>query len=270
MRTKPLGGAGEQVAEIGLGTWKYGGDPAVVHRALEVGANLIDTAEMYDTERQVGAAIAGNRSAYFVATKVSPDHLRAKEVVNAADRSLRRLGIEVIDLYQVHWPNERIPIDETMDGMARLLRDGKVRYVGVSNFSVEEMRDADEALRDLSSGHRVVANQVRYSVFDRSIEEDLLPYCEENGVTIIGYSPLAQGMLAQELADNAALNDALERIARELDKTLAQVLLNWAVRSPWAITIPATNRLHRVVENAEASDWSLTEAHLAAIDAARG
>ena len=268
MRYKPLGDTGVQIPEVGFGTWLYKGDGAVIRRTLELDGPFIDTAESYRTENYVGQAIRGQREAYFIATKVSPENHRAADLVRSCDRSLARLGIDVIDLYQLHAPSPSIPIEETMEGMARVIREGKVRFAGVSNFSVEQMKAADAALRDLSGGHRVVANQVLYSVFARGIEADLLPYCEENRVTVIGYSPLAQGRLGGELKNRPELSAALERAAAETGKTVAQALINWAVRSPWAVTIPATNRVERVDENYAASDWRLTDAQYAAISAA--
>ncbi len=264
MERKSLGNTGETVAEVGLGTWLYNGDPAVIHKALECDGNLIDTAEGYHTEDMVGASVRGNRNAYFLATKVSGEHLRAADMVKACDASLKRLGTEVIDLYQVHWPNDAIPIAETMEAMARLQREGKIRHVGVSNFSVAQTQEADAALR-AAGGGGIVANQVLYSLFARDIESELIPYCEQNAITVIAYSPLAQGKLSEELAANPAAADALRSVATETGKTEAQVLLNWCVRSPWVVTIPATNKVHRVVEDFGASGWYLTDAQYAAL-----
>jgi len=266
LERKPLGNTGETAAEVGLGTWLYGGDPAVIHMALECGGNLIDTAEGYKTEDMVGAAMRGNREAYFLATKVSGENLRAADVAKACDASLKRLGTDVIDLYQVHWPNGAIPIAETMEAMARLQREGKIRHVGVSNFSVPQTQEADAALR-AAGGAGVVANQVLYSLFARDIEHELIPYCEQNEITVIAYSPLAQGKLGDELKANPAAADALRSVVIETGKTEAQVLLNWCVRSPWVITIPATNKVHRVVEDFAASGWYLTDSQYAALSA---
>ena len=268
MERKSLGDTGERIPEVGLGTWRYQGDAAVVHRALELGGDLIDTAEAYKTEDHVGKAIAGNRDAYFIATKVSGENLRTKDVIKACEGSLKRLGTNVIDLYQVHWPNDKIPIAESMEGMARLLRDGKIRHVGVSNFSVAQMREADDALRSASSGHGIVANQVAYSLFTRGIEDELLPYCEEHHVTVIGYSPLEQGRMDSELRKNSSAAEAIRSVTEETGKTNAQVLINWAVHSPWAITIPQTNRVERVDEDLGASGWRLTDEQYALLSAA--
>ena len=146
MENRPLGGTDALIPEIGLGTWAYTGGDVPLRRGVELGAFLIDTAEVYGTEEAVGSAIRPIRDQVFLATKVSPEHFRRKDVLAAADGSLARLGIDHIDLYQLHWPNSAIPIEETMGAMEELWEAGKVRYIGVSNFSVAQLRDAQAAL----------------------------------------------------------------------------------------------------------------------------
>ena len=255
MDTKPLGRTGIRIPEVGLGTWRYRGDPAVVHRALQLGANLLDTAELYETEEHVGNAIRGNRDAYFVATKVSENHFRHQQVISAAESSLKRLGIGVIDLYQLHWPNPEIPIEETMGAVDELVRQGKVRHVGVSNFSVDELRDAEKAL----GPGRVVDNQIKYSLFDHAFADEVIPYCAERGITILAYSSLEQGRFTTYLETRPKLGETLARICADTGKTRAQVLLNWALRPSNVVTIPQTNRTERVEENCGASGWRLTD-----------
>ena len=142
MELKELGNTGVMVPEIGLGAWKYRGGPAPLRRGIELGAALIDTAEMYRNEDEVGQAIEGLRSALFLATKVSGSHLRYDQVMQAAEDSLRRLRVDCVDLYQVHWPNRSVPIAETMRAMEELVDTGMVRYIGVSNFSTRELQEA--------------------------------------------------------------------------------------------------------------------------------
>ena len=173
MDLQELGGTGERIPDVGLGTWAYTGGSEPLRRGVELGAFLIDTAEAYRTEDAVGAAIEGIRGDVFVATKVSPSHFRRRDVHRACDESLKRLNVDVIDLYQLHWPNDRIPIAETMGAMEELVEAGKVRYIGVSNFSVQEMEEAQAAL----AKSRIASNQVEYSLTERSIEPDVLPYC---------------------------------------------------------------------------------------------
>ncbi len=266
MDTKPLGRTGVDIPEIGMGAWNYKGDPAVMHRALELGSFLIDTAESYGTEENVGRAIGSGRESYFVATKVSPEHFRYDDVLAAADRSLKALGTDRIDLYQLHAPSAHVPIAETMRAMDDLVAAGKVRFVGVSNFSVEELREAEEAL---GSGS-VVENQIKYSLFDREFAESVIPYCEEHGVTVLAYSSLEHGRFAEDMRQNEALSETMDRVCTETGKTAAQVILNWVLRSPAVVTIPQTNHLERVDENCAASGWRLTDEQHAALAEAAG
>ncbi len=266
MDTKPLGKSGVQLPEIGLGTWNFSGDSAVVHRAIELGSFLIDTAESYGTEERVGRAIAGRRDEVFIATKVSPEHFRRKQLIDACDRSLAKLGVETIDLYQLHAPNSKVPIEETMGAMAELVAAGKVRHVGVSNFSVDEMRDAEAALGpDL-----IVENQIKYSLFDHEFADSVIPYCEERGIMVLAYSSLEQGSFEREMKRNTRLVEAMRSVCSQTGKTSAQVLLNWTLRSPVVITIPKTNTLSRVDENCGAAGWRLTDEQWNALTEAAG
>ena len=254
MDTKPLGKSGVRAPEVGFGTWKFSGNAAVIHRAIELGAFLIDTAESYRTEERVGKAIAGRRDDVLVATKVSTEHLRYTDVITACDRSLKRLGIDTIDLYQLHAPSARIPIEETMRAMADLVAAGKVRHVGVSNFSVNEMKAAEAALgEDL-----VVENQIKYSLFDHEFADSIIPYCEERGIAVLAYSSLEQGTFVREMKRNKHLANVMGEVCAETGKTPAQVLLNWTLDSPVVVTIPKTNTLARVDENCGAAGWRLT------------
>lgn len=266
MEMKPLGPTGVMLPEIGLGTWRHDGSPEVIRRALELGAPFIDTAESYKTETGVGDAIRGNSDKYFIGTKVSPGHFRHKDVLNAADASLKKLGVDQIDLYQLHWPSPRIPIAETMGAMVELVNAGKVRFVGVSNFSVAQTKAAQQAL----GATPLVSNQVLYSLFDREIEKELLPYCAENQITVIAYSPLAQGKIDHELRSRPKLASVLDSICTATGKTRAQVLLNWCVRHPSVVTIPQTNKVGRVDENCAASGWRLTQEQYDALSETAG
>ena len=254
MDTKPLGKSGVRAPEVGFGTWKFSGNAAVLHRAIELGSFLIDTAESYRTEERVGKAIAGRRDDVLIATKVSPEHLRYADVITACNRSLTRLGIDTIDLYQLHAPSARIPIEETMRAMADLVAAGKVRHVGVSNFSVNEMKAAEAALgEDL-----IVENQIKYSLFDHEFADSIIPYCEERGIAVLAYSSLEQGTFLREMKRNKHLASVMGEVCAETGKTPAQVLLNWTLDSPVVVTIPKTNTLARVDENCGAAGWRLT------------
>lgn len=216
---------------------------------VSLGARLIDTAEMYGTEGSVGKAVEGLTDV-FIATKVSAHHLRHDDVIRAVEASLKRLDVKTIDLYQVHWPNPGIPIQETMRAMEELVKDGRVRYAGVSNFSVPELKEAQEAL---ASGE-IVSNQVEYSLLNREIESDLLPYCAREKITVIAYSPLARGRLIAGSAGRF-----LEGIGRKYGKTAAQVALNWLTCREGVVVIPKADNVEHVRENVGASGWRLSQ-----------
>jgi len=249
MITKELGSTRESVAAIGIGTYLYRGSPGLLRQGVEWGATLIDTAEYYENEEIVGRVIRGIRDRVFVATKLN--HWHRDDVFKCADASLRKLGVDVIDLYQLHWPNSAIPIGETMAAMEELVEQGKVRHLGVSNFTLPELKRAQRALRK----QRIVSNQVRYSLVHRTIEPHLLPYCQENSISVIAYSPLGHrfGNLMQ-----ADPNGVLGDIARETNRTVAQVALNWCIAKPSVVAIPKTESVEHLRENCGASGWELT------------
>jgi diketogulonate reductase-like aldo/keto reductase len=266
MDTKPLGGSGIDIPEIGFGTWQFSGDPSVIHRAVELGSFLLDTAESYNTEQHVGKAIVGHRDEVLVATKISPEHFHRRDVIAACDRSLINLGIDAIDLYQLHAPSSKVPIGETMDAMDRLVVAGKVRYIGVSNFSAEEMADAEAALGQ----GRVVENQIKYSLFDHEFADGIIPYCEERGISVLAYSSLEHGEFQKEMRGNQDLAEAMSAVCAQVGKTPAQVLLNWTLRSPAVVTIPKTNTMIRVDENCAAAGWRLSDEQWLALTTAAG
>ncbi len=255
MECKELGATGVKIPEIGLGTWQYSGGAEPITRGISLGATLIDTAEMYGTEGVVGEAAKGQRERLFIASKVSGSHLRYDEVLRAAASSLQKLQTDYIDLYQIHWPDPSVPLKETMRAMEALVDAGKVRFIGVSNFYVKNLEEAQACM----TRHRIVSNQVKYSLMNRGIEEDTLDYCQKNRITIIAYSPLDKGALtARPAARNKAAMSVLQKIALETGKTTAQVALNWCVSRPNVIAIPKSDRVERVVENCQASGWRLT------------
>ncbi len=270
MESKQLGATGVMIPEIGLGTWRYTGGSEPLRRGIELGANLIDTAEMYRTEGAVGEAIAGIREKVFVATKVLGSNLGYDEALRAADRSLRLLAVDKIDLYQIHWPNPRVPIAETMRAMQQLVSDGLVDYVGVSNFSVDEMREAQAALPNAP----IVSNQILYNLRRRGGERDVIPYCRRHDITVIAYSPLHEGALAggggglrRALGMNRG-KEALERVARETGNSVAQIALNWVSDQAGIIAIPKSNSVRRTEENCAASGWHLTAEQRQSLDRA--
>jgi diketogulonate reductase-like aldo/keto reductase len=251
INSKPLANTGAGIPEIGLGTYQYRGGIAALRAGLEAGALFIDTAEAYHTEEIVGQAIRGMRQDVFLATKVSARHFRQAEVQRSAEQSLRRLNTDYLDLYQLHWPNYTVPIEETMAAMEALAEKGLVRYIGVSNFSVAEMKRAQKAL----AKHRIVSNQVRFSLVERTIEEGLLPYCETNQITVIAFSPLGEGLNNIGQQDR---EDILGQMAHDTGKTPAQLALNWCLCHAPVVVIPKANSIEHTRENCGASGWRLT------------
>ena len=229
---------------------------------IELGINLIDTAGMYDTEPLVAEAIRGfKRDALFIATKVWSTHLKYDQVLKAAQRSLEKLQCSYIDLYQIHWPNPLVPIKETIRAMEKLVDEGKVRYVGVSNFSLSQMKEAEEVL----SKHELASNQVQYSLKVRKIEADLLPYCDRNSIAILAYRPVAHGELSNPSGNLKAIVDEISQ--RHDGKTPAQIALNWLVnKSKMVFPIPRASRPQRVTENAGAVGWNLDPEDLVRLD----
>jgi diketogulonate reductase-like aldo/keto reductase len=270
LERKSLGKTGESVAAIGLGTWNMGGRESPDYRdderlieairyAVELGMNHIDTAEMYaagHAEELVGEAVKQfSRDEVFIATKVWPSNLRYEDVIRSCRRSLERLQLKYVDLYMVHWPNPRIPLQETMKAMEKLVKDGLVRYIGVSNFDVELLEEAMNALKR----EEIVANQVKYSLEAREVERELIPFCERNGITVTAYTPLGKGRIPAEAASNKPRGKILAEMAQQYGKTPVQIALNWVIWRPNVITIPKAARKEHLEENAGAAGWRLTE-----------
>jgi diketogulonate reductase-like aldo/keto reductase len=257
--------SGEAVPVLGQGTWRMGeglrrraDEIAALRLGLDLGMTLIDTAEMYGdgaTETLVGEAIAGRRDEVFLVSKVLPGNAAASGTVAACERSLRRLGTEQIDLYLLHWRG-RVPLAETLDGFAGLLRAGKIRYWGVSNFDVPDL----EELRSLPGGREAATNQVLYNLTRRGIEGQLLFWCRELGLPIMAYSPIEQGRLLR--------NPALRSVAARHGATAAQVALAWVLRHADVIAIPRAGNPAHVEENRGALDLRLTDPDLAELERA--
>ena len=289
MRYVEVGGV--RLSTIGLGTWQFGSRAwgygrdyadreaaAIVRRALELGVNLVDTAEIYAwgrSERIVGGALRDVRERPFLATKLYPAFPVAPLVVRRGIASARRLGVECIDLYQVHAQNPAVPIATTMRGMARLRRMGRIHHVGVSNFSRAQWRRAESAL-----GDAVFSNQVRYSLAVRAPEREVLPWAQENDRLVIAYSPLAQGLLSGAYGVDGVPRDvraknplfrpdaltratellaALRSVAASHGASPAQVALAWLVRRPNVVAIPGARTVAQLEANAAAADLRLSD-----------
>jgi len=260
MDLKELGRTSAEVPAIGMGTWGIGGysfpdttndDEAIValRRGIELGMYLIDTAEMYGAghaEEVVGEAIKPfSREQVFLVSKVLPENLHYDDVIKAAENSLRRLQTDFMDLYLVHYPNPEIPLKETMEAMEELVERNLMRFIGVSNFDVSQMEEARSC-----SKSNIVVNQVEYSLLERSIETDVLPYCVQQQMTLMAYTPLAKGRLAK--------NQFLAGIGRKYEKTAAQVALNWLIARENVITIPKAISIKHLRENTGAMGWRLS------------
>ena len=197
---------------------------------------------MYGNEEVVGRAVAGIREGVFIATKVRPTHLRRNDLLSAADASLRRLNVDHIDLYQIHRPRTDVPIAETMGAMEELVDSGRVRFIGVSNFSRAQLEAAQAAMRS----HPIVSNQLRYNLMDRSIEDGLLQYCTAAGVTVIAYSPLAEGPDHIRARDRQGV---LGSLGERLGRTPAQIALSWCFSHPNVMAIPKASSIEHVEAN---------------------
>jgi len=255
---KEIGRTGERVSAIGLGTWgirdRERAIEALVH-ALEIGIDLIDTAEMYGTEEIVGCAVRKfGRENVFITTKLLPEHfVNSYEAVKAARSSLRRLGLGYVDLVLIHWPHKS-PIEEQIRSLERIADEGLSRYIGVSNFDLEELKIAVESTRK----NEIVVNQVKYSVLDREVEEDLLPYCVEKGITIQAYTPIERGRVREV--------QLIREIARRRGKTEVQISLNYLISRPRVTAIPKSERAERVEEFRGAMGWRLSPEDIALLE----
>ena len=282
---------GNRLSVIGLGTWQFGSKDwgygaqyadveaaRILERALDLGVNVVDTAEIYgrgNSERIVGKALGDRRKEAFVATKVLPVAPTAGYVEQHGRKSAGRLGIDVIDLYQIHWPNPVVPIAQQMEGMRRLQRAGVVNEVGVSNFGLDRWKAAEAAL-----GSPVLSNQVQYSLVARKPDADLVPYAQANDRLVIAYSPLGMGLLSGRYTStnpptgSARLNnplflpetldrvqplvEAVRRVADAHDATPAQVALAWVVSHSNVVAIPGASSVEQLEANAAAADLELT------------
>jgi aryl-alcohol dehydrogenase-like predicted oxidoreductase len=284
---------GARMSAIGLGAWQFGSMEwgygrqyaeqdaiSIVHRALELGVNVIDTAEIYGqgrSEKIVGQAIRDRRDEVFLATKLFPIGLPV-QVAARARASARRLGVTRIDLYQLHWPSPVFPLRYTMPRFKKLVDEGLVAHIGVSNHSLKAWQRAEAA-----AGIPVLTNQVKFSLVHRGPEVDLVPWAQKQGRVVIAYSPLAQGLLPGRYQDRAPSNfrrmrsdfragararvapliAALQDVARAHGATAAQVALAWLISKPNVVVIPGASSVRQAEENAAAADIELSADEIA-------
>ena len=264
MKTIPLPD-GECVPVLGQGTWRMGenkrahkDEVAALRLGIELGMTLIDTAEMYGeggAEEVVADAIEGQRDRVFVVTKVYPHNASRTELPKASERSLKRLRIDAIDLYLLHWRETNTRLEETVEAFEKLRGAGKIKRWGVSNFDVDDMED----LWSIENGTNCAANQVLYNLENREIESGLLQWNRNNEIPIMAYSPVGHG---RGLLENATLR----KIAKRHDGTTSQIALAWVLRQPGVITIPKASSEKHVRDNARSIDIKLTKENLADLD----
>jgi len=301
MQTRKLGQSDVEITPILFGTWQAGKsgwvgieDEAVIaamQAALASGITAFDTAEVYGnghSEQVVGQALADVRNRVVLATKVFANHLKYQQVIEACDRSLKNLQTDYIDLYQIHWPagsfkSEMVPIAETMEALNALKQQGKIRAIGVSNFSRDQLAEA------MQYG-RIDSLQPPYNLFWRGVEQDLMPYCVEQNISIIAYSPLAQGLLTGRFGPDHQFEDGDVRAKNKLFKgeaydraqaalaqlrpiadrygcTLGQLAIAWLIAQPQTSAIVGARKSEQATQNAQAANLQLTQADLDAIDA---
>lgn len=297
METRELGQSGVDVSVLGLGTWPMGGEwwggtddaesVRTIHRALELGVNLFDTAEAYASghaEEVLGRALVGRREQAVIADKVAPNHFEPSQIEVACEDSCRRLQTDVIDVYFLHWPNIDLPIGAAMETLERLRGDGRIRAIGVSNFTAAEMRAASEY-------GRIDVLQPPYNMFWRFSEGDQLPYCQQHGIGVMAYSGLAQGLLTGNLSaqttfasgDNrpttvlfqpGIYERCLEAVARlrpiaaGAGLTVAQLAVAWLIGRPGVSTaLVGARTVAEIEENVVGAVGHVDETDMAAADA---
>ncbi|MGI6148737.1 MAG: aldo/keto reductase [Firmicutes bacterium] len=308
---RQLGKTDLKVSVLGYGCWAAGNqwddssDEAsirAIQTAIDLGINFFDVAPVYGyghAEQVLGRAIAGRRDKVYIATKCGLTwddngrtyrNLTRENILREIDESLRRLNVDYVDLYQVHWPDPNVPIEETFTTLEELKRSGKVRYIGVTNFSISLIEQAQEYTE-------IVSDQVLYNMIDRNSddyhgldlnyrsEQEILPYCAEEQLGFIPYSPLCQGLLTdhfdrdaisqrdvrtanrqlrgEALKRNLAVREELLKVAEDYGRPLSQLALNWLIQKP-AVTSIIAGALneHHVQQNAGALEWSLSESDL--------
>ena len=271
MLRRKFGWTGLDVPVIGMGTWMIEGTSRhaerraieALHLGLDLGMNHIDTAEMYGNgraEELVAEAVDGQREQVFLVSKVLPSNASYEGTLKACERSLKRLKTDFIDLYLLHWPSSQHPIGETMRAMEKLVDEGMIKFIGVSNFDMEQLREAQNALMK----YRIACNQVLYHLAYRGIERELLPYCAENGIAIVGYSPFGHGNF---LSSHSRGGKVLAEIAKRHNRTVRQVALNFLTRDSNLFMIPKAGNPDHIRDNSGAvGNWKLTDEDIAAID----
>ncbi|TSC88518.1 MAG: aldo/keto reductase [Microgenomates group bacterium Gr01-1014_7] len=258
MKYKNLGGTNVKISSIGLGTNfnPYHPDTnqkliSLMQEALNLGLNFFDSSELYlngNSEKLIGQAFKKRRGEVFISTKFSPENCSYERVVKSCEASLKRLQTDYIDLYQIHWPNPIIPIEQTLKALEKLRKVGKVKYIGVCNFSLRQLKHIQKV-----SKLPIVSLQTEYNLLERSIEYDLLPYCEKNKITIIAYTPLNSGNILKTEKYLKIFSD----LSKKYNRTASQIILNFLISHPTVVVIPATANIIHLEENAKSTEFVL-------------
>ena len=252
---------GQGSARLGKGRHPQLAEEEALHEGISLGMTLIDTAEIYgsgNAEKLIGRVIAGRRGQVFLVSKVWPTHVAGDGIEKACEGSLARLGTDYLDLYLLHWPNGITDLSGVVSAFENLHSRGKIRAWGVSNFNVSHM----EKLFNIPHGDSCATNQVPYSLANRAIERDLLPWCAQHEMPVMAYSPLG--------GENSTLlrDPTLARIGKAHGCSPAAVALAWTIRSGMIVAIPESGNVAHVKENAVALSLALTPEELHALDAA--
>jgi len=261
---KKLGNTRVTVSAIGQGTIGAGSHAsttperirdriAVIHTGVEEGITFLDTAEDYEdghAEEVLGKALKGIRDKVFISSKFKPENNTFTGVLKAAEMSLKRLQTEWIDLYQIHWPNPQVPLSETIEGMLKLVEQGKVRFIGVSNLTYLQIREATRL-----SENKIVSIQTEYNLLNRGIEKEILPYCETDNLLVIAYSPLSRWNLCLNEEEQTLLNSMCEKYG----VTIPQIFLNWVISHKNVIALTQTISLEHIKENGRATQFTLEQ-----------
>lgn len=236
----------QRIPVLGLGTWNLRNVEAIRY-AIENGITHVDTAQMYGTESLVGEAIKMyDRNKIFITTKVSPEHLSFDQILFSAEKSLARLQTNYIDLYLIHRPNPAANMKKVMAAFDKLIKEKLIRFIGLSNFSVDQFRQAQHY-----TSNKIVTNQVHYNLLYREPEEELLSFCQKEKIILTAYSPLAEGRLVRGKFPN------LDKIAHKYGKTLVQVALRWLIGKPQVIAIPKSSNKEHIDEIIGSLGWNL-------------
>lgn len=256
MNFKYLGKSRIKISSIGLGTNFVANIQTdekkliyLIQKALDNNINFFDTAEVYHTghsEKLIGKALKKKRDKVIIATKFSPEHSGYKDVLKAAEGSLKRLQTSYIDLYQTHWPNPIVPFEETLKALEKLIKTGKVKHIGVSNVSLRQLKNIKK-----TSKFPIVSLQTEYNLLERSAEVDLLPFCEKNKITIIAYTPLNSGNILKL----KKYSKIFSNLSKKYNRGVSQIILNFLVSHSSVVAIPATTDVTHLEENAQSTDF---------------